>query len=300
MSTEKIITEQEIVPIVPVNSGVTLSTQNSQTLAKFNKQISPAIRWCFTFHNYTQKDIDDINSSNSSKFLMFAEETGKSNNTPHIQGYIEFTKKTRPAGLWNNTIHWEKAKGNRQQNIDYISKENGKIYINGKLQRKINIIDDAKLWIWEITLLEILKQEPNDRTIYWYWEPNGNSGKSTFVKYCCAKLGAITLSNKSSDMKYGILKYHETTNTYPSIIFIDIPRSINQEHLSYPGIEEVKNGCFFSNKYECQQIIMPTPHIVIFSNKEPDINQLSADRWHIHEITKGECQIPDNKITITI
>lgn len=65
---------------------------------------------------------------------------------------------------------------------------------------------------------------------------------------------------------------------------IDIPRSVDIDFLSYTGIEEIKNGCFFCGKYESDMVIMPIPHIIIFSNEEPNVDKLSADRWDIKNI----------------
>lgn len=247
------------------------------------KQISPAIRWCFTVHNYDKNDINDLNSSfssNSSKFIIFSEEKGKSGETEHLQGYIEFNKKCRPKNMFkNNTIHWEKSKGNRQQNIDYIKKEGGKHYINGKLIKPLNLINN--LYDWQKIIVNKSQEEPDDRTINWIHEPDGNKGKSALCKLLCAKYGALLLSNKAGDMKYGIMKYFEKHNKYPEIILIDIPRSVDLHFLSYTGIEEIKNGCFFNTKYECDMVLFNSPHIFIFSNELPDIGQLSRDRWNI-------------------
>lgn len=260
---------------------------------KIKKRIPASKAWCFTLHDYTEKDIEHLNVSFVSMFkeLIFSEELGSSGETKHLQGYFQLKKTGRPVELkiLPKTAHFEKAKGNLQQNIDYISKEGGNLYINGRKIRKPKILDEDKLYIWEKKLLKLLKTEPDDRTINWYWESEGNSGKSTFTKFLCSKYNAITLSNKCTDMKYGLVKFHEENHYYPDIIIIDIPRSIDLEYLSYTGIEEVKNGCFFSSKYESKQIIMPNPHIVIFSNEEPNYDKMSKDRWHIHHIKKSEC-----------
>lgn len=280
-----------------VQLGNTKPTANEQEKPIVKKQCNAGIRWCFTFHKYTQKDIETINSANSAgiiKFIIFSEELGKEKKTPHLQGYLEFSKKNRPSSLseyFPNTVHWEVAKGNRDQNERYISKEDGNCWKNGKLMRKVKILKENEMWIWETELLKIINVEPDDRTIHWYWEENGNSGKSTFTKYLVAKHKAITLSSKTGDMKYGIISYKETSGDYPDIIIIDIPRSVDLDYLSYTGIEEIKNGCFFSSKYESKQVIMPNPHIIIFSNEEPNVNKMSKDRWKIHEIQKWECKV---------
>jgi len=77
--------------------------------------------------------------------------------------------------------------------------------------------------------------------------------------------------------------YNEKRKKYPKIIIFDVPRT-HIDYLNYEAIESIKNGCFFSGKYECCQVIMNCPHVLIFANTEPERYKLSSDRWNIVEI----------------
>lgn len=250
------------------------------------KQIAPSKRWIFVLNNYGEDDISAIVPVLKAEGqYIFQEETGKSG-TPHLQGYIEFKRKLRPLSLkLNPAIHWEKARGTRQQNIDYCSKSEtrtGKQYTNMKLPKPIKTL--TSLYPWQQELIDILKQDPDDRTIYWYFEQTGNVGKSAIAKYICIHMNAIILSGKSTDMKYGIMKYMEKHDGLaPDIIIIDTPRH-SAGFISYTGIEEIKNGCFFSSKYESDMCIFNSPHVVVFSNQEPDYDKMSADRWIVKQL----------------
>lgn len=265
------------------------SSENGNTKHSRKKQISPAKGWCFTFNNYSSEDpkiIHDVLIKECKKFI-FQKEIGEQG-TPHLQGFAEFNKKIRPDSLkLNKTIHWEKCR-NKEASIEYCKKSEtatGEIYTNIKFKKEIKTLDENMLRNWEIDIINIINKEPDDRKIYWYWENKGNSGKSTFVKYLCIKYGALLLSNKSSDMKYGIVKYMEKNDgCYPEIIIIDIPRSISSDFISYTGIEEIKNACFFSTKYESDMVIGNCPHLFIFANEEPNKDKLSLDRWAIVNI----------------
>ena len=59
------------------------------------------------------------------------------------------------------------------------------------------------------------------------------------------------------------------------------------DYLSYTGIEEVKNGCFFSQKYESAMVVMPYPTIIVFANEEPCYGKMSQDRWRVQQIGGG-------------
>ena len=59
------------------------------------KRVNQSVKWCFTFHNYTKKDIENLNGDIGAKFVIFSEELGGGGvgKNPHLQGYIEFKKK---------------------------------------------------------------------------------------------------------------------------------------------------------------------------------------------------------------
>lgn len=273
-----------------MNSSDSSSDSSGNTISESHAQIAPAVRWCFTLNNYTDDDIKEINSavsSNSSKYLIFSEEH-KHEGTPHLQGYIEFKKKLRPDSLkWNKKIHWEKSKGTKIQNITYCQKEGDNCYINGKLQFKMKILEETQLYDWEKEIIDMLKHDPDDRKIYWYWEETGGIGKSAFTKYLCVKYDAICVSGKFQDIACLISNIHETNGTWPQIIIVDIPRSFDKEYLNFAGFESIKNGCFFSGKYTPVQVLMPIPHMIFFSNTYPVTEEMSKDRWVIKNLREA-------------
>lgn len=116
----------------------------------------------------------------------------------------------------------------------------------------------------------------------WFYEENGNVGKSALCKYICHHYNAIICSGKAADIKYMCVKYNEKMGFYPEIIICDIPRS-SENYLSYTGLEEVKNGCFMSSKYECDVVLMNPPHMICFSNFHPDVSTMSVDRWNVNK-----------------
>ena len=270
---------QKVVP----NSSEKSNGNTSRLFEK--KQISPAKWWSFTLNNYNSSNIDDLlNTLNEHKYV-FQEETGEQG-TPHLQGCVEFKEKLRPLSLnLPKEMHWTKTR-NGKASIKYCCKEetrSGEIFTNIKLSKPIKVLKEDNLYDWQKEVIEMIKEEPDDRKCYWYWENKGNRGKSALIKLLCYKYGAIVLSNKASDMKYGIVKYIEKHGAYPEIILIDIPRT-SLDYLSYTGLEEVKNGCFFSSKYECEMVIGNSPHLIIFANEGPNITKMSEDRWVIKEI----------------
>ena len=147
-----------IVPIVPVE-GNTKTSPSSAT-----KQISPAIRWCFTLNNWTDDEYSSIVPifDATCKVVVIGSEVGDGG-TPHLQGYCEFKSKRRPKTLMCDRIHWEKAKGNKLQNITYCSKEGSLLFCKG-LPKPVKILTD--LYPWQKDIEDLILTEPDDRKIY--------------------------------------------------------------------------------------------------------------------------------------
>ena len=78
---------------------------------------------CFTLNNWTEEEKTALVNLDSYEYLIIGLEGRQ--NTPHIQGYIEFTKKQSFSVLKkiNNRIHWEQRRGTQKQAIDYCKKE---------------------------------------------------------------------------------------------------------------------------------------------------------------------------------
>jgi len=250
------------------------------------KQISPAIRWCFTLHKYTEEEVSSIYSiiQENCKFAIFAKENGESGETPHLQGYIEFKNKMRPSGVFGiPRIHWETAKGSRQHNIDYILKEGGEVFWWPK-KYDINI----NLYSWQKDLKTIIDTIPDDRSIYWIWEAQGCAGKTTFQKWIYLNYKkVVVLSGKCEDMKNGIVQYNKTNDCLPEIVLVNIPRC-NSNFVSISGLEQIKDMFFFCGKYEGGMVCGPNPHVIVFANEPPEADTMSADRWKIWNIDKSE------------
>ena len=198
-----------------------------------------------TLNNYTNEDIGSIVLcfNNKCKFAIIGKEVGDSG-TPHLQGYCEFKTKSRPKGLLTERIHWEKAKGNRDANVEYCSKD-GDIEFSLGMPKPVKIINE--LYEWQSAIERLALEEPDDRTIHWYWEAKGNVGKSAFIKYMIVKHKVLfCCGGKYSDIMN--LVFNQDMNECSCVIF-DIPRA-NKGHISYSALESIKNGMVCNTKYE--------------------------------------------------
>lgn len=240
---------------------------------------SASLYWLGTFNNYTEDELAILLTElDKCKMYAMQEEVGSVGSTPHLQLKIALEKKGRPTEHFTcKKIHWEKSRV--WKGWQYCVKDdtnNGRRWGKGVEIPKPLIVDE--MYGWQEDVLEIVDGEPDPRKIYWFWEPEGKFGKSALCRYLAIKKGALVVGGKATDMKAAIALMEKK----PTICVMDVPRSV--EHISYTGIEEIKNGIFFSSKYESGMVKMNFPHFIVLANCEPEMHKLSADRWVVRNI----------------
>jgi hypothetical protein len=280
-------------------------------------ETSPAsAEWCFTYHFKSKRDTKNKflkvlrNPQGFMKYhkeILISKEHGKRGGTPHLQGFITFN---RPLNLFNykgicipNEIHLEKMRGSIDENIRYVCGidkpwQIGKIVLNEGIPRyripkpvvDRSIIPVKDLYEYQRKAYNILTGVSEPRTIYWFWEANGNTGKSSFCKTMVRMQEAFYLGDTgtATDIHHAIRKVMENRRgkidfkKYPKAFVLDLSRTGRPD---YKSIERVKNGLFFSPKYDSTYVYGEDyPSVVVFSNNYPDITKLSKDRWRIFRI----------------
>ena len=136
---------------------------------------------------------------------------------------------------------------------------------------------------WQDDVMKIVREEPDERSIHWFWEPEGNVGKTSLCKYLVHKHDALMLSGKSNDMFHMLSKFPNKR----ILILVDCPRC-HTEFINYGAVEQIKNGLVFSGKYEGDQLVFNCPHVIVFGNSPPDYGKMSGDRWKVHRINVFE------------
>lgn len=134
--------------------------------------------------------------------------------------------------------------------------------------------EGVELRPWQSSLENVLLDEPIDRKILFVVDPQGNTGKSWFIKYWLTKDGdSQRLSvGKRDDLAFAI-------DPKCSVFLFDIPRG-QSEFIQYSVLEQLKDGIIFSPKYESStKVLTHIPHVVVMMNEEPDRTKLSADRY---------------------
>lgn len=239
--------------------------------------------WTFTWNNYDEDSIKSLKKLWMKEKYVFQEEN---EGTPHLQGLVKYKNARTLDQLKqiDNTVHWEVCR-NVPASINYCSdtvKRKGRMFSNfvEEPDRLIDPMEGLSVYAWQHDILELIKKAPDSRKIHWYWEETGAVGKTSLAKHICMKYStAIYVSGKSENVKYAI----GAMKIKPKIVIWDIPR-VSKDYISFEAIESVKNGIFFSGKYEAGMVMFNTPHIICFANFEPDKINMSEDRWDIIQL----------------
>lgn len=243
-----------------------------------------------TWNNHTSDDIIYMREILSdAEEWYFQEEVGE-NGTPHLQ----FCMKYKNARTWDSIkkklpkCHIEVAK-NWKAVTKYCQKGETRSGVSESNIRKLkDPLEGRELRPFQQQILDMMETEPDDRKVYWFYDLNGNTGKTSLAKSLCIRYPnkVLYMGGKAADCKYGITSFLESGNDLKMVIF-DYVRT-SEGFVSYEAIESIKNGIFFNTKYESKMIVFDCPHVVIFSNFRPETEKLSADRWEIINLTEGD------------
>ena len=259
-------------------------TQNTQDEGNTNPRLRKV---CFTLNNYSEEEYTQIlNSFNGMKYTI-GKEVGEEG-TPHLQGYVEFGRQLSFKQLKkiNERAHWEKPRGNKEQNQKYCSKE-GDFVDTFPIPREKRLLvkyDDVVWKEWQQTVIDIISEEPDNRTIHWFYEEDGNVGKSFLCKYLYLKHDAIICSGKKDDVFNQVKNWMDLRPyEFPRVVLCDIPRSA-AGFINYSVFEKLKDGLLYSGKYEGGVCALDNIHLICFANDEPTYYEVSEDRWNIMKI----------------
>lgn len=260
------------------------------------KSVKKSRSWFFTFNNPQN---DDSTSSTSPeqmehlircldpKLYIFQLERGEEG-TPHYQGVVSVKNPIVMPKWLHKGIHWEHAKS-LAASINYCQKAETRIggpwAFNVEVKKPLKII--TKLRPWQEDVKAILDVEPDNdcRTIHWWWDEDGGSGKTEMGKFIVTRYNALFLADKVSDAKYAVTQFLKSGKTLHAVVF-GFPKGTKPHEIPYSGIEVIKDGLFFSGKYEGCMVVYNRPHVFCFANIPPEASgiEMSRDKWSIRNL----------------
>lgn len=256
--------------------------------------------WLFSvtwFAPVTSQSIAHKAFEKLAKKFIYQWELGSNTKREHCQGYINLRKKSYHTGraiakqlsmLGMNGVTCKPASDDGKEMLKaYVMKDDTRIagpwadrpiYMG----RDLSCMDNP--YPWQESILDIISNDPDDRTILWIDDSGGNIGKTKLLKYLCynKKAKRVPMGNATQ------LKTNIIAQGVHRCYCVDIPRSLGstermQDLIS--ALEELKGGWVSSAMYgKHQELFMEPPHVIIFSNMPPPMHMMSLDRWQIYTV----------------
>lgn len=255
----------------------------------------PVMTWDIT------KGSKDIKPSILALFLreigkkwVFQEEKGEQKGYEHYQIRISLHKKKRLnelRSLLKNTIlegaHLSQTSTNGTKTFDYVMKLDTRI--NGPWKDDDPLPEDIDKELlcppneFQKGILEYINGEIHPREILVVVDTEGSKGKTWLKKYLRWKKLAIVIPcfDKMEDIAQMVM-----CKPAHRCYIIDMPKSIKTCKMAgfWSGIEMIKDGYCYDKRNSFKDRQMPTPHMIVLTNKQPVTEHLSKDRWNIINI----------------
>jgi len=257
---------------------------------------NPVSTYDFTLkaEHYSKDDVIDLLKDLCKKWT-FQKEQGESGFV-HYQGRISLKVKARLETLKKKVfpeMHLSPTSNQNMGNDFYVSKVETRLEgpwsdtnVPAFIPRDVAEITELRPWQQQIasTVNNYVK-----RDVYILYEPKGNVGKTLLCRYLALMLGCAALPplNDYKDLMR-IVMCKPTSNCY----LIDMPRAKDKLKMRefWSGIESLKSGYAYDDRYEFKEKYINPPVIWLFTNTIPETEMLSGDRWKIFEIG------PDNML----
>lgn len=262
-------------------------------MTKISKSKRRARRWAFTINNPSFDLIQVLRAlpyKASATHFVFQVEIGDVTATPHIQGFIAW--KSAKAFCTTKELlhgaHIEQAKGSNADNFKYCTKPEGRIqgpWSHGFPRARVL---PSVLRPWQTLATELVRADPDDRTIYWIVDdhPDGGAGKTILQHIWHRDFTAQLVNHSMSDASCAIKLAWFIDGCLPEhpIIMVNLPRGAQRPDTQWLVFEALKDGMFFSGKYKSAMVVLPLVHLVIFANEEPVGCTLSSDKLKVYII----------------
>lgn len=149
------------------------------------------------------------------------------------------------------------------------AKEYMELYGGNQIETMVDVI----LRPWQRQGKLILDGPIDERAIFWFYDQNGGKGKSFFAKWLMQTYDTFYCrGGKGNDILYAY--------SGQRVVIFDYTRETEQ-YVGYGVMEALKDGVYFSSKYQSAMKTWKQPHVFVFANFELDRTKLSSDRINV-------------------
>jgi len=230
----------------------------------------------------------------------------------HYQGRVHLTGKGKRLQTLINQkpwpeLSWSITNKRCYNNFDYVTKSETRKDGPWTWQDQVlcvpsdvqDVVDKGTLHPYQLKLVSILETKPDKRHIHCVVDDaslrlyaegftGGNIGKTWLVRFCMAFKKALfipycndfkEITGMAHNLYTDQLKNGKIINNF----IFDMPRAIGKKNLQglFMGIESIKNGIHFEQRYHFKQELTDQPNVLVFLNgiTKEMLGFLSQDRW---------------------
>ena len=177
---------------------------------------------------------------------------------------VQTKEPTRVAGPWKDEDFMEKPP------------------MTKRLQKVVN----CGLREWQTQVKDLISVY-DDRTIIMIVDVEGNCDKSAFAEYM--EYEGLAYEIPPMRLMEDIMACCMSIPTQ-TCYMVDLPIAMKKDKLSdfFSGLECLKNGVMYDKRYKFKKKRIDCPQVIVFSNKYPDKNYLSPDRWEMYNIVDNK------------
>lgn len=170
-----------------------------------------------------------------------------------------------------------------------------------------------KLRIFQKMIMDIvaIDKRPDGRSIHWWWEKEGNIGKTYLAKYMMMNWPEYyyVVQGGMAQRDFATIVAGALENGWNGhCMLFCLTRSQEDHEGFYGNLESVCDGMVTATKYAGRTKVWAATHVVVLANWLPQMYQkdkktgeatdkltLSEDRWKIHNIKKEELESVPNE-----
>lgn len=270
-----------------------MSKTRTKIAQKKNTKVSNQVcNFDFTLFDETnEREIRKTLNTYCKKYC-FQLEKGEKTDKLHYQGRFSLKIRKREGECakqfrnhWNSFRISITSNENKNNNF-YVMKEETRIDGPFTDQNEYYVPKDVakmtELRPWQKSLTDMLKTY-DERTIDVVIDETGNRGKTSISRFMAIlhNAGYMPFINDYKDLMRMAFDLGPR-ETY----LVDLPRAIDKKKLQmlFAGIETLKSGYCQDDRFSFKQRFFDRPRICIFTNKFPDLDNLSQDMWKLWKV----------------
>lgn len=144
---------------------------------------------------------------------------------------------------------------------------------------------------WHKVAMELINSGTDHRSIHWFVDKVGNTGKSWFTRWACLSGLAYAITTGCGIKDFAtIIRGAIDSGWNERCIIFDLPRQAEGFDSIYTLLEACVDGVVTATKYAGGTVFFQKPLVIVFSNYEPNRTRMSADRWrHVYHIGSDRC-----------